>query len=310
MFTSLWASDNMQTITDPVKVFETGYLQVVGTSEEGQTRYKAVRAAQVVAQRDMVEVIEGLSLYGTTSIKDGMLQSDEINTTVKGFLRGAVKCGENYDAGKGYAEVCMRVNIRGKGGLYDIILPLMKEDKLMPDKKPAFNPPSPALVPKVMNTEKSAGTAADVAVAATIENVPAPQPGTSVQTGNMPKPEVKAPSQLTNPYDGLIVDARDFRFRPALVNRVLTENDEVVFEPSKILSNILVERGCGGFTTDDGKAKALLESWGSKNPMIVKSTDVQKFTDAKITKDDAAAIYVHDQKSNLLAQARVVFILK
>ena len=29
-----------------------------------------------------------------------------------------------------------------------------------------------------------------------------------------------------------------------------------------------------------------------------------------VAKDDAAAIYVNDQKSNLLAQARVVFILK
>ena len=84
----------------------------------------------------------------------------------------------------------------------------------------------------------------------------------------------------------------------------------MVFEPSKILSNVLVERGCGGFTTDDGKAKALLESWGSKNPMVVKCTDVRKFTDAKISQDDAAAVYVNDQKSNLLAQARVVFILK
>ena len=127
---------------------------------------------------------------------------------------------------------------------------------------------------------------------------------------DMAKPEVKAPSELTHPHDGLIIDARSFKFRPALVNRVLTEKDEVVFEPSKIASTVLVERGCGGFTTDDGKAKALLESWGSKNPMIIKCTDVQKFTDAKISQDDAAAVYVNDQKSNLLAQARVVFILK
>ena len=301
MQSSAWAADEeLQAVTDPVKVFEAGYLQVVGVSEEGQTRYQALRAAQVVAQRDLLEVMQGLKLFGATSVKDGMLQSDEIKTSVEGFLRGAVKCGQTYDESKGSAEVCMRLNIRGKGGLYDVILPLMKDDKLRPEKKPAFKPKAPTLTPMVMETQTS-GQAP--------ESQPA-QAQTQETKAATPKAEVKAPSELTNPHDGLIIDARDFQFRPALVNRVLTDKEEVVFEPSKILSNVLVERGCGGFTTDDGKAKALLESWGSKNPMVVKCTDVRKFTDAKISQDDAAAVYVNDQKSNLLAQARVVFILK
>jgi hypothetical protein len=297
---SAWAAEEMQAVTDPVKVFEAGYLQVVGVSEEGQTRYQALRAAQVVAQRDLLEVMQGLKLFGSTSVKDGMLQSDEIKTSVEGFLKGAVKCGQTYNESKGSGEVCMRLNIRGKGGLYDIILPLMKDDKLMPEKRPTFKPAAPALTPMVVDTATS-GQAADTAQA---------QAQVPDSKAAPPKAEVKAPSELTNPHDGLIIDARDFQFRPALVNRVLTDKDDVVFEPSKILSNVLVERGCGGFTTDDGKAKALLESWGSKNPMVVKCTDVRKFTDAKISQDDAAAVYVNDQKSNLLAQARVVFILK
>ena len=286
---SVWAADNMQPVTDPVKVFGEGYLQVIGFSEEGQSRYKALRAAQVVAQRDLVEVMQGLKLYGTTSIRDGMLESDEIKTSVEGFLRGATNCGQKYHENKGFAEVCMRINIRGRGGLYDILLPVIQDKKITPDKNPDF-------VPK--GTSSISTPPSEV------------QTGTTGSTGETSKPEIKAPSELTNPYDGLIVDARDYQFRPALVNRVLTEDNEVVFEPSKILSNILVERGCGGFTTDDGKAKALLESWGSKNPMIVKCTDVHKLTDAKISQDDAAAVYVHDQKSNIFSQARVVFLLK
>ncbi len=299
MLGSALADDGMQTITEPVKVFEEGYLQVVGVSEEGQSRYKAMRAAQVIAQRDLVEVMQGLSLFGTTSVKDGMLQSDEIKTSVEGFLRGAMKCGQNYNETKGFAEVCMRINIRGRGGLYDILLPLIKDDKLIPEKQPAYEPES-----------MPSGPAKLTAAVNPTENTVQVQTGTAAAEVDTTKAEVKAPSELTNPHDGLIVDARDYQFRPALVNRVLTDKDEVVFEPSKILSNVLVERGCGGFTTDDGKAKALLESWGSKNPMIVKCTDVRKFTDAKISQDDAAAVYVNDQKSNILSQARVVFILK
>ncbi|MBW2353733.1 MAG: hypothetical protein JRF51_10980, partial [Deltaproteobacteria bacterium] len=67
---SAWAGDEWESITAPVKVFEEGYIQVTGTSEEGQSRYRAMRAATVVAQRDLLEVLEGIRLYGQTTVKD------------------------------------------------------------------------------------------------------------------------------------------------------------------------------------------------------------------------------------------------
>jgi hypothetical protein len=76
------------------------------------------------------------------------------------------------------------------------------------------------------------------------------------------------------------------------------------------MSNVLVERGCGGFTTDDAKAKAILADWGSKNPMLVKCIGVNQSADAKISLDDAEILFKHNNKTNLLAQARVVFVLQ
>ncbi|NQU15766.1 MAG: hypothetical protein HQ561_16550 [Desulfobacteraceae bacterium] len=288
-----WAEQGWQTINHPVKIFEEGYIQVVGTSEEGQTRYRAMRAATVVAQRDLLEVLEGLRLYGQTTVRDGMLQSDQIRTSVDGFLRGATKCGEKFYGSRGYAEVCMRLYIRGKGGLFDIILPLMKDNNLMPKPGPYYKP---KLIPKVLTTPSA----------------PAEKPLTKAPPEVKPEavPEVARPSELKTTYDGLIIDVRAFQFKPALVNTIVTENDEIVFDPSKILSNVLVERGCGGFTTDPNKAKALLVSWGSKSPMTLQGIAVVKSTNAKISADDAAAVFVHDKKSNILAQAKVVFLLK
>jgi len=285
-----------ETVKDPVKVFEEGYIQVVGASEEGQSRYKAVRAAEVVAQRKLLEILQGINLYGVTTVKDGMLHSDAVSTTVKGFLRGAVQCGDTYYPDKRYAEVCMRLNIRGKGGLYDIILPIMKDKQLWPEQKPAYKP---ALIPKAVETK--------VPEVKTAPPAPEQKPE---EKASAPPPEVARPSELTKVYDGLILDAREFQFRPALVNRIITDKDDIVFDPSKVVSTVLVERGCGGFTTDAGKAKALLQSWGCQNPMELKVKSVVKLTDAQVGTDDAAAIYVHDQKSNMLAQAKVVFLLK
>ena len=300
----LWAEDTWQSVTEPAQVFEEGYIQVIGISEEGQSRYKALRAATVVAQRDLLEIIEGLRLSGETTVKDGMLQSDDIRTSINGFLRGAVKCGEKYHNDRRYGEVCMKLHIRGKGGLYDVILPLIKEKKIqkvMPDLPRDYY--KPKMIPKVVGTE--------VVEEMVQKKVPEPGNKTAIITEKIT--ETAAVVEEIPPvviFDGLIVDVRDFQFRPALVNTIVTEEDKIVFDPSKILSPILVERGCGGFTTDPNKAKALLESWGSTKPMTIKGLGVVKMTNAKVSADDAAAIYLSDQKSNLLAQAKVVFLLK
>jgi len=278
-------AQNWQSVTDPVKVFNKGYIQVIGTSEEGQTRYRAIRAATVVAQRDLLEILQGLNIYGTTTIRDGMLQSDTIRTTVRGFLKGAVKCGEKYYPERGYAEVCLRVYIKGKGGLYDIILPLMKDENILPPPAPVYKP---KLIPEIM--EK-------------------PQANETPQMQKF-STEITKPSELIHPYDGLIIDVRDYTFRPALINRILTEKGEIIFDPSKIVSSVLVERGCGGFTNNLDKAKALLKIWGSNNPMFIKAVGVVKFTDVKVSEDDAATIFIHNQKTQFLNQAKVVFLLK
>jgi len=290
-FMVVYAQETWQSVTEPVKVFSEGYIKVIGSSEEGQSRYRAIRAATVVAQRDLLEVLQGLHLYGNTTIRDGMEQSDLIKSTVKGYLKGAMKCGERYDPNRGYAEVCLKLYIRGergKGGLYDIMLPLMKDERLLPPPAPAYQP---RLIPEVIPSTPATEQKPEVA------SIPK-------------KPKVAPPSELVNPHDGLILDVREYNFRPALVNRILTDKNEVVFDPSKIVSSVLLERGCGGFTNDENKAKALLQSWGSNNPMFIKAKGVVRFTDAQVDADEAAAIFTHNQKTNFLAQAKVVFVLK
>jgi hypothetical protein len=278
-----WAQDNWQSVTDSDSVFQQGYAQVISSSEEGQSRYRATRAAQVVAQRDLLEALQGLTLTGSTSVVDGMLESDEIKTSVEGFLKGAIKCGEKFYSEHGYAEVCMRINIRGRGGMYENMLPLFMQDRLVKDKKPDYQPAQEAA-----QTDNRA----------------------DLEKQEETRAEDTSSNEIADPFDGLIVDARGFQFRPAMVNRILTEKEQVVFDPSKILSNILVERGCGGFTSDSDKATVMLENWGCKNPMLVKCTDVEQFTDAKISLNDAEMLYKHNQKTNLFAQARVVFMVQ
>jgi hypothetical protein len=274
-----WAQGTHEDVTDSTNIFEKGYIQVTGLSEEGQTQVKALRVAQLVAQRALLETVQGLQLQGKTTVKKGMLESDEIRTTVEGYLRGAVKCGEIFHVDKGYAEVCMRIPLRGQGGLYEMLMPLIRNNTLWAEQKA-----QPRFTTKSMMTE-------------TAPNVP---------------PTFKsAPCPATNMvYDGLILDLRHLNFKPALANRVLDSRNELIFGPARIAGNVLVERGCGGFTTDLSKAKAMLAQWGSACPLVLIPEGLEQETDVRLSEEDAATLLMHDQQSALLAQAKVVYLLK
>jgi len=258
-----FAQGQFQAVNTPPAIFENGYIQVVGESEAGQSRYQAKRAAKVVAQRDLVEIIKGLNLIGGTTVGEGMLQVDSIQTTVKGFLQGAVVVGEEYVTGEGYARVALRLNLRGSNSLYDTLAPTLQQPpaQLNVPQMPAFQPQAVA--------------------------VPA-------------QPQI---------FDGLIIVVEGTNFKPALANRIITESNDVLFEPSKVSPKMLIERGCGGYTTTQAKAKALLASWGSKNPLVVKCSKVMKNTEAVVSVQDATTIFEQNQKTNMLPQAKVVFVL-
>ena len=112
------------------------------------------------------------------------------------------------------------------------------------------------------------------------------------------------------PYDGMIIDATAESFRPALINRILTQKGELLYDPSKISQQVLVERGCGEYTNSVAKAKTVLESRGVKNPLVVKAAGTASPTDLKVTDEDAVKIFSADQKAEFLANARVAFVLK
>lgn len=249
-----------QPITDMRAAFSTGYIRVIGESEAGQRRYAALRAAKVVAQRDLLEVIQGVTVFGDTTVQNGLLANDVIRSTVQGFLQGARECGRYYDMTQGVGYVCLEVGTKS-------FVTTMFQD---PNARQAIMqavPPAPMYQPQV---------------------VP-------------PAPQV---------YDGLIVDTTGTNFRPALINRILNDKGEILYDPTKIAEDILAQRGCGDYTNEVGKAKAILSERGVRNPLIVKAVGVVKFTDVKVSDNDATTIFTSNQKTNFLEGAKVVFVLK
>lgn len=111
-------------------------------------------------------------------------------------------------------------------------------------------------------------------------------------------------------YDGLIVDATATEMEPAYINRVYSDN-KVVYDPTKVPQQVIVERGLASYTIDINKAKAILDTYGVKNPLIVKATATTKLkSDVVINSADATVVMNSNDKSGFLESAKIVFILK
>ena len=221
-----------------------------------QKKILAIRAATVVAYRNLAEFMQGVNVYGETLVKDAAVSSDIIKTKVEALVKGAQILSEQYDPMSELGIVYVKVDMFGASGVAGQLLPA-----LLPNV-----PQLPQFVPSAV-------------------------------------PPVEA-------YDGLIIDVTDFAFKPALVNRIVNEKGEAIYEPSKIAQEILIKKGCGDYTNDLGKAKAILAERNLKNPLIVKAKGVVKSTDVEVTGDDAAKVFAANQKSNFLQSANVVFVLK
>jgi len=126
-----------------------------------------------------------------------------------------------------------------------------------------------------------------------------------------PAPEYKSkPIPVEEKYDGLIVDATEQNFRPALINRIFTPKGEILYDPSKISQKVLVEQGCGEYTNSIDKARAALETRGVKNSLMVKASGTVTPSDIQVSDDDAVKIFSANQKTGFLAGAKVAFVLK
>lgn len=233
----------------------------------GQRRLTAITAAKVVAQRRLIELLEGVAVVSETTVKDSELESDVIKTAVTGFVRGAQVVVQEYNEREGTALVILKVGVTGPKSFASMMYEkIMSEPKVRQDlERPAYTLPA---------------------------DMPAPAPAAA------------------GPYDGLIIDATSYSFRPALINRIFNPKGDVLYDPAKISQKVLVEQGCGEYTNSVDKARAALGKRGVKNPLVIMASGTVSPSDLQVSDDTAVQIFSANQGSGFMADARVAFVLK
>ena len=77
--------------------WSSGLITCNGESAEGQSTYRAKRAATLVAQRNLLEVVKGVQIQSETTIAEGMRESDVIMSRVSGVVKGAQVISNRYN---------------------------------------------------------------------------------------------------------------------------------------------------------------------------------------------------------------------
>jgi hypothetical protein len=82
----------------------------------------ALRAAQMVALRNALEIAKGIFMNSTSTVEDFMSTSDVITTQVNGFIKGFQQKGKERYMSDGSVELTMEIPLDGIGGMTEMLL--------------------------------------------------------------------------------------------------------------------------------------------------------------------------------------------
>jgi hypothetical protein len=240
-----------------------------------QARPMALRAAQLDAYRNLLEVTKGVRINSVTVVEDSMVSSDMIRSQVDGMVKGTQVIKKEY-LSDGTVEVTIAMSLRG--GFAQLILP--KDIKQVPEIKTI--PPAPPAPPAVEQ----------------VGQVPVPPP---------PQPAIPTPAPAI--YTGLVVDARGLGARPAMSPKLLDERGQEVYGSAYVSREYAVQQGMAGYAKDLTASQT--NPRVTNEPLTVKGlkTEGPGQSDLVISNADADKIRSASENLSFLKKCRVMIVL-
>jgi len=103
---------------------------------QAQRTYSAYEAAKTVAMRNLLQIVEGINISSSKTVKAGMLENDEISTQINGRIRHVLEAGKPKSMSDGSVWVTMKMYLR------DIMSILVNNEQF--DIQDAVQPKKPA----------------------------------------------------------------------------------------------------------------------------------------------------------------------
>ena len=265
--------------------------------DEPQARVAAREAAIVIAERNLTKIVHGIHIESETTVRQAVLEDDEIHRRVVGFIRGARMLRER-ELQDGSYEVVMGLPMYGKRSS------LAASVNLGHRASPSPAPPEPEAEaesePPAASAEPAVGPASP---AAPVEPVAAP-------SASSPTIE-PAVAGISRPFTGLLVDCRGLGIQRCMSPKILDDSGQEVWGTVKVDPDLVNEKGILGYYKSVEQAKAMGRV--GSNPLVVKAAGKRevrpKFADPVVSQADAARIKAEDARSSFLDRLAVGFLV-
>ncbi len=133
--------------------------------------------------------------------------------------------------------------------------------------------------------------------------------GTVNMIGEKPTATI-APSGSGSAFSGLIIDAKGLGIKPALMPKILDENEKEVYGSAYVTRDFAIKYGMCGYAKDMAGAKSLKDRIGV-SPCVVKGIKAlgANKADIQISAPDAAIIQGAAKNMKFLTECRVIIII-
>ena len=254
-----------------------GIISCQGESAEGQKKFKAKRSAVVVAQRNLLELIKGVRIDSVTTVKDGMLQSDVINSSVSGMIKGAQIVSNKYNRKYKSSVATLEISI-GK----DLRNALMSDKSYASWNESVQKVFASLFLPTQLNAQEVYALEDEMTLKKLINDFKEKGDIKNVEFLKSILKQIQ-----NNSYSGLLVDARDIGdIKVALNMKIVDKNGKEIY-PGKYASQkqFIGKNGVSvglDFDMDDAKSNKRVFDV----PLVVKSDSIYKKRYSDIVLDD------------------------
>lgn len=253
-----------------------GYIEATGIGApperfygKPQARPMALRAAQVDAYRNLLEVVQGVRVDSETEVKDFTVASDTIRAKVEGLVKGAQLVKRDY-LSDGTVEVTLRMPLYGDSSIGNVVMPL---------PAPVKGETPPAAAP------------------------PPAEPQVATPAG--PTPPAAAPEV----YTGLVVDARGIQLRPTMKPKILDDAGKEVYGYMMVDQTYANQQGISSYSKDLAAAQANPRVTNNPLTVKALRSEGPTKGDVVISAADAAKVGASAENLSFLKKCRVMIVL-
>lgn len=291
-----------------------------------QARAMAERAAQVVAYRNLLEIVKGVRVDSETVVENFMTKSDIIRTKVDGIIKGAMPVKKQY-LSDGSVEIT--VVMRMKGDFLNAVVPETFGGPVLP---PPPVRPAPHLAVPAPPKQAPAQTAPErkpepprveptkpASVPLQPEKKPEPPKTTVPQSPLEKKTEPQqqqtavVPDQATSQFKGgkatgVVIDGRGLGLKPALLPKIVDPQGQEIYVGQVVPRTNAVEQGVAGYAKDVNAAANNFRV--TDNPAVIKGLRASGAarTDIVLGQADAQTLRDLGKKGDFLQFCRVIIV--